>query len=661
MGRVALWTVVVATASVLSAPASAQETSLERFSVNRFGPAPGSGNYLQVDGANVRGHLVPGAGLTIDYAHEPFVLFDASCTDETETNCDVDGKNTELVSYMLQFNLFGSIALWERVQIGLNLPLLLTSGEGFNDIIRGTPTSIPGGTSFVVGDPTLSVKARLYGGGEGLGLAAAVYGTFPVANQMDDEGFGGDESLRVGGHLIGEFIHSGFHVSANVGGYYRPERQLFSTRAGSQITYRLALGYEVTPLVMVFGEVDGAAGLTSEVDEHPLEGRLGARLRQGDLTFTLAGGAGIVSGVGVPVFRVIGGMAYAPQRGDRDGDGIEDAVDACPTEEEDLDEWEDEDGCPEADNDGDGMLDGDDPCPNRAEDMDGFEDEDGCPDEDNDGDGIRDGFDSCPSDPEDMDGDRDEDGCPDNDTDRDGIEDADDRCPNEPEDADGFGDEDGCPEDDFDGDTISDEMDECPDEPEIMNGIADEDGCPEPDGDGDGIPDEVDRCPGEAETLNGTDDDDGCPDGAALVELRDDRIVLIREVHFRPNRPRIRMSRSRPVLDAVATLLGRNPQFQRVLIEGHVTDQDDDERNRRLSQARADAVKEALVERGIDAGRLTAQGFGSERPPSGEGDAHDRIDIVIQPNTLGRDPMRSNPDATAEAAEGEAEGEAAEE
>ena len=137
--------------------------------------------------------------------------------------------------------------------------------------------------------------------------------------------------------------------------------------------------------------------------------------------------------------------------------------------------------------------------------------------------------------------------------------------------------------------------------------------------------------------------------------------MLIREVHFRPNRPRIRMSRSRPVLDAVATLLGRNPQFQRVLIEGHVTDQDDDERNRRLSQARADAVKEALVERGIDAGRLTAQGFGSERPPSGEGDAHDRIDIVIQPNTLGRDPMRSNPDATAEAAEGEAEGEAAEE
>ena len=596
-----------------------EEIRLQRFSAQRFAPAPGPGNYLQVDGAHLLGHLSPGAGLTIDYAHQPLVLFDASCTDATETNCDVEGTHTEFVSYLLQFNLYGSIVLVDRIQIGLNLPLLLSNGEAFDEIVQGMPVSVSGGSRFAVGDPTLSLKARLYGDGEGIALAAAVYGTFPVANAMQEDGFLGDESVRVGGHLIAEFIQSGFHLAFNVGGYYRPERVFLSNRAGSQITYRVGIGYDVTPLVFLFGELDGASGLSSEVDEHPLEGRVGARLRQGDLTFSLAGGAGIVSGVGTPVFRVIGGLAYAPQRGDRDGDHIDDGEDACPTEAEDMDGWEDEDGCPEADNDGDGRLDADDPCPTEAEDMDGHEDEDGCPDTDNDGDGIRDGFDGCPNQPEDMDGDRDEDGCPDNDTDRDGIEDANDRCPNEPEDIDGFGDEDGCPETDFDGDTIPDDADECPDQAEVINGINDEDGCPEEDQDGDGIPDDVDRCPGEAETLNGVRDDDGCPDGETLVETRNGRIVLLQQIQFANNRARIRGRQSTQILAAVAAILSRNPQYQHVRIEGHTDSAGNEQRNIRLSQERAEAVLQALVRIGVSAERMEAIGHGPARPIADNG------------------------------------------
>ena len=44
-----------------------------------------------------------------------------------------------------------------------------------------------------------------------------------------------------------------------------------------------------------------------------------AELEEGLLEKTLAGGGGLISGVGTPVFRVIGGFAYAPQSGDRDG------------------------------------------------------------------------------------------------------------------------------------------------------------------------------------------------------------------------------------------------------------------------------------------------------------------------------------------------------
>ncbi len=99
---------------------------------------------------------------------------------------------------------------------------------------------------------------------------------------------------------------------------------------------------------------------------------------------------------------------------DSDGDGIPDFRDECPMDAEDMDGFQDGDGCPDPDNDLDGIPDGRDMCPDEPEDIDGFEDSDGCPDLDNDGDGIVDERDMCPDEPEDIDGFEDEDGCPDN-------------------------------------------------------------------------------------------------------------------------------------------------------------------------------------------------------------------------------------------------------
>ena len=75
-------------------------------------------------------------------------------------------------------------------------------------------------------------------------------------------------------------------------------------------------------------------------------------------------------------------LALAKARtSDRDGDGVPDAFDKCPDEPEDVDGFEDEDGCPDPDNDKDGIPDAADACPNEPETVNGFEDEDGCPDE----------------------------------------------------------------------------------------------------------------------------------------------------------------------------------------------------------------------------------------------------------------------------------------
>ena len=98
---------------------------------------------------------------------------------------------------------------------------------------------------------------------------------------------------------------------------------------------------------------------------------------------------------------------------DKDNDGIMDDVDQCPEIPEDIDRFEDQDGCPDYDNDKDGIYDSRDKCPLEPEDKDGFDDLDGCPDPDNDQDGIVDASDGCPNDAETLNGFKDQDGCPD--------------------------------------------------------------------------------------------------------------------------------------------------------------------------------------------------------------------------------------------------------
>jgi OOP family OmpA-OmpF porin len=81
------------------------------------------------------------------------------------------------------------------------------------------------------------------------------------------------------------------------------------------------------------------------------------------------------------------------------------------------------------------------------------------------------------------------------------------------------------------------------------------------------------------------------------------------------------------VLDRAAAILRRCPDA-RIEIGGHTDSQGSAEFNRRLSLARAEAVRSGLAERGVAAGRLTAEGYGESRPIAGndtpEGRARNR-------------------------------------
>lgn len=244
---------------------------------------------------------------------------------------------------------------------------------------------------------------------------------------------------------------------------------------------------------------------------------------------------------------------------------------------------------------------------------------------DRDGDGYDDDLDGCPDDPEDFDAFEDEDGCPDKDNDQDGVEDASTfenglwinldtkdglDCRNDPEDPDGFEDEDGCPDPDNDQDGILDPVDSCPNDPEDFDQWQDEDGCPEDDNDGDGFLDKDDSCPNEAETVNGIKDDDGCPDIKAKIDPC--AIKLDDQIYFEFNKWDID-PKSFSLLDDAVIILNQNADVT-IELGGHTDSKGSNKYNKKLSQRRVDSVREYLINKGIKASRLTAVGYGEERP-----------------------------------------------
>jgi outer membrane protein OmpA-like peptidoglycan-associated protein len=266
------------------------------------------------------------------------------------------------------------------------------------------------------------------------------------------------------------------------------------------------------------------------------------------------------------------------------------------------------------DKDKDGIYDNVDKCPSDPEDKDGFEDEDGCPDYDNDQDGIPDTVDECMNDPEDKDGFEDEDGCPDYDNDRDEVPDTLDKCPLEPEDRDNYNDGDGCPDFDNDGDNIPDSTDKCPNTAEDIDSYEDEDGCPDYDNDKDGVPDTVDNCMMEPEVFNGYKDEDGCPDSLIRPSDKDAKKLntKLQAVNFKSGSAELTRT-SFAALDFIVGFL-QNYETLRYEIQGHTDSRGSDEYNLVLSAARAGTVRLYLLSKGIPEERVIAIGYGESMP-----------------------------------------------
>jgi outer membrane protein OmpA-like peptidoglycan-associated protein len=548
--------------------------------------------------------------LSSHFSQEPLAL------DSVANNVNMfDGSKEPVLDYQVAVDFGFAFGLSDKLTFGFEIPIILQPlGSGYGTAGRyfynpASPEAVPRpGTGFyssreeqnVVpsengpGDLRVGLKYLLFTGKRALALQAVVYVPFG-----DEDVFAGSNGFTFEPRVIYELpIGKKGRLSLNLGARVR-EGELAQTRQVDQngnLVFDPMTGADIEiGRLYVGSEGLAAAGFTwallpslvAGVEANllvPITTTSGAECpdekgcKNGDLTGDVMGG--FMFGIGAdkrlavgagtailpdaarsPGFRVAASFVWTPSlegsrstsRGDRDSDGLPDGPDVCPDEPEDGDGFQDDDGCPELDNDLDGVLDAQDKCASEPEDRDGYDDDDGCPEGDND---------------------------------KDNVPDLTDRCPREAEDRDGFDDEDGCPDEDNDGDGILDAKDQCANEPETVNGYQDLDGCP----------------------------DQGVQGGPKLtnsaIDLQGDRI------EFAGKSANLTKA-SEGLLDQVAGEMKKAPNVRfriEVSVDQSGTKPKDKAADQRLTEQRAQVVRDYLVKKGIDARLLDPAGLGSTRP-----------------------------------------------
>jgi OmpA-OmpF porin, OOP family len=560
--------------------ASAQ-TKVDGFALNPFEPAPAGDAFFGVPSAGVGGHLVPRAVVMFDYAHRPLRF-------------RTDAGETPIVASQGFLRVDASLALWDRLQLSVDMPFaLVQSGQDPN--IPGIDFHPP--TSAAAGDLRFGLRGRLAGGDRDpiqLGLGSYLFVPTGSKDGYDGEGAARGMFQALLGGRVGRDV--GFVWSAAGGveirGGTRPHQLIYGGGAGLMIGGDLLqIGPEVYGATDLGGEplTAGTTGITTTSQTH-LELLGGVKLRVlGGLIFGAAAGPGLSSAAGTPVFRAIGTIGWSPAApnekpaaavvvGDRDDDGIKDDIDACPDVKGELQSDPAKDGCPPADRDGDKVLDVDDACPTLAGQPNVDATKNGCP-KDSDDDGVFDPVDACP--------------------DVKGVS-SQDPAKN------------GCPGD-RDADGIVDASDACPDVPGPKSADAAINGCPD-DPDGDGIKAPKDACPNEKGAADPDPKQNGCP---KLVRIDQDEIATRTQIQFKIN-GRNRSETISPVsgdlMKEIRDVITQHPEITKIEVQGHTDDSGKDDYNLVLSQERAEMVRKWLIDAGIPGDKLMAKGYGYLKP-----------------------------------------------
>ena len=566
----------LAASSVFAAsPALAQEQA--GYASNHFNPSERGSQWFVLDSLDMRGHGRLAIGIVNDYSYRSLVGYHA------------DGDVTSVVRNQYYAHLGGSVLLADRFRLALNVPLQVY-GDGNTATINGVvhrPAS-----DVAVGDVRVSADARLFGEkGDAATMALGAELMLPAGSTA---AYTGDGQPRVLPRLLFAGEASSFIYAAKAGFMVRPRDEAWGNGyIGNSVVYAASIGAQLANKKLVvgpeiFGSTVTADSRAFEKRTTPLEVLLGVHYNVGENIRLGAGvGTALVRGYGAPVARGLLSLEWVPGNPkhevaaapveDRDGDGVPDCEDAC------------------------GWVEGprtSDPAKN------------GCPPADADGDGIPDEVDACPLAVGPATADAKTNGCP-LDADADGIPDSEDACPRERGKRSLDPKLNGCAEHDQDGDGILDTDDACPGVAGVKTTNPKTNGCPDLDRDKDGVPNDVDACPDEPGKADPDPKKNGCP----KAFLDKGVIKITEQVRFKTASAEIVPGKdSQEILDAVLSVLKAHPEVKHVRVEGHTDDRGAPAKNKALSKARAETVAKWLTAHGIEKTRVSAEGFGEEKP-----------------------------------------------
>jgi outer membrane protein OmpA-like peptidoglycan-associated protein len=415
---------LLALAVVFPAASSAQQdvTETQSFPVERLRISTNRQGLIDVEDASVAPHLTLDAGLWLGYSRNPLLVY------ELENNARLGS----LVQNRLGGALVASVGLYERFEVGVDLPIILYQGRSGN-----IPGALVPGSSLTSLSTTGAGDLRLLGKWQllrqkdhGVNLAVMPAVTLPSGG---GRAYFGDAGPVFAPEVLVSWGRDRFRAGANLGAVLRRRSELLNVIIQSELTGHAGAGYR-------FQAEDGTGGPPLELEaslsmsvsaarpfqssnESHLELRgmaaydLGNAMQRAMQAFggptqafggamQVFGGAGLglARGWGTPDWRLFAGVRYgnapppppaplAPltpqgplasqgpkvavvEPADRDHDGIPDRTDACPDVPETKNGYQDDDGCPDEVT----------PPPPAA-------------DPDRDDDGVPDRIDNCPDEP----------------------------------------------------------------------------------------------------------------------------------------------------------------------------------------------------------------------------------------------------------------------
>jgi OmpA-OmpF porin, OOP family len=375
-------------------------------------PAAFGQSVPSVDARTWRPSTDPAAGLILDPVTTPgpwrwnVSAWLQYAQDPTSVRGGAGSVISRPIEHQIGADLVAGLGIGNRAAVGVDIPGFL-----WQDGASALPATIVTGGAVPragLGDIALDGKATIVsndrqGATLGPGLAAVASLTLPTG---DRRSFSGDGSVTSSLALHAAYALGIAELRATLGYSLRTARRIWPSAAGGlgfgdelpwsaglvlrpkalaptldaddrQAWELAAHGWLPAGPVAPFGLGGSGASLLS-----PALVAVSDRVTLGrdrDAYVVSGVDVGLDTAVGVPVFRAILALGWAPRKHDRDDDGVPDDLDECPDLPEDRDGIQDNDGCPEDDADGDEIPDTVDACPEAKGPASSDPQKNGCP------------------------------------------------------------------------------------------------------------------------------------------------------------------------------------------------------------------------------------------------------------------------------------------